>query len=245
MSKIQDYTSKIWDDVYSDYEQGENVGNIYPNEPLVRIVSTQRKNFSLEKYYEDKGTEFSDKNHFNGSALEIGFGTVANLQMVREKGYQPVYGIEVSHEAVKRGISKLNKSGYKDITLSHWKPTQLDFEDNTFSLVYGLQCIYYNIELEEVIKEVKRVLKPGGLFAFSFFSNKSGYLKYIDIVDGDLVKWSDDHPNSRLRGAYFRQAKDKSSLKTFFKDFKEVKVFTEESDFSPMFHSWWYIQGIK
>ena len=245
MSNMQDTTSEIWNDVYTSYESGDNVGNIYPNEPLVRIVSTQRKTFTKDKYYSDKGSEFSDRNNFNGAALEIGFGTVANLKMVRDKGYSPVYGLEVSQEAVSRGIYNLKNSGYEDIELSRWTPSKLDFKDNTFDLVYGLQCIYYNLDLESVLSEVKRVLKPGGIFAFSFFSNKSDYLKYIDIVNGDLVKWSDSHPNKRLRGAHFRQAKDIAALKSFFKEFNSIEVFTEESDFLPMFHSWWYIRGKK
>ena len=245
MKNTQEYTSKIWNQVYETYEKGNNVGNLYPNEPLVRIISTQRKIFDKKKYYQDSGTEYSDRNNFSGAALEIGFGTVSNLKMVREKGYSPVYGLEVSKEAVTRGTDNLKTSSYSNIKLLHWKPTKLEFDDDSFSLVYGLQCIYYNLELEKVISEIKRVLKPGGLFTFSFFSNKSDYLKYIDIIDGDLVKWSENHPNKRLRGAHFRQPQNIESLKRFFSEFKDLEVFTEESDFSPMFHSWWYIRGRK
>ena len=245
MSKQQEKTINIWNEVYKVYEDGSNVGNLYPNEPLVRIISTQRKKITKSDYYSDNGSEYNLRNNFNGAALEIGFGNVANLKMLRDKGYSPVKGIEVSKAAVARGVENINQSNYDNIELAHWTPTKLEFEDNGFNFVCGLQCIYYNLDLEHVISEVHRVLKPGGMFAFSFFSNKSEYLKYIDIVNGDLVKWSESHPNQRLRGAYFRQAKDIQSLKYFFKEFKDVHVFTEESDFSPMFHSWWYITGRK
>tara|TARA_B110000238_G_C16045932_1_gene403898 strand:- start:240 stop:977 length:738 start_codon:yes stop_codon:yes gene_type:complete len=241
----QEEATKIWNEVYKGYEDGLNAGNAYPNEPLIKIISTQRKKFTENGYFEDFGSEYNIRNHFNGAALEIGFGSIANLKMLTDKGYSPVIGIEVSEVAVARGLESIKKYNYENIELQDWIPTKLKFEDDTFNFVCGLQCIYYNLDLEHVISEVRRVLKPGGTFAFSFFSNKHDYIKYIDVVDGDLVKWSSDHPNFRIRGAHFRQAKDVKSLKQFFKDFKDVRVFTEESDFTPMFHSWWYITGTK
>jgi len=42
MKKDKEYTrksSKIWDEYYQSYENGD-AGNLYPNEPLVRVLST-------------------------------------------------------------------------------------------------------------------------------------------------------------------------------------------------------------
>ena len=64
-----------------------------------------------------------------------------------------------------------------------FKKADLLTESNTFDLVVGLQCIYYNTDLKFVIKEVKRVLKKNGKFIFSFFSKDHGYMNYIDVVN--------------------------------------------------------------
>ena len=73
------------------------------------------------------------------------------------------------------------------------------------------------------------------------------YHKYIDIIEsGDLfniVKWSDTHPNPRIRGSILSQPKSKDALMSLFSNFGERRIFTEDSDFSPTFNSWWYIYG--
>ena len=109
----------------------------------------------------------------------------------------------------------------------------------------GLQCVYYNLDFQAFLKEIKRVLKPDGKFFFSFFSDKHDYIKYTDIVDSrkNLVKWSNKHPNKRIRGSVLFQPKDKKHLKKIFKDFKKTQIFTYEFDQLPLFQSWWYING--
>ena len=119
--------------------------------------------------------------------------------------------------------------------------------NNTFNIIVGLQCVYYNLDIKKFIREVKRVLKPNGIFFFSFFSNKHEYIKYSDVVNRklNLIKWSDKHPNYRIRGSVLFQAKSKYHLKKIFNRFKKVKIFTYEFDQLPMFQSWWYINGKK
>jgi hypothetical protein len=74
-------------------------------------------------------------------------------------------------------------------------------------------------------------------------------MKYIDFIkEFDLynhVKWSDDHPSYRIRGSKLSQPKSKDDLKKLFSAAKELRVFTEETDFAPMYNSWWYIYGTK
>jgi SAM-dependent methyltransferase len=239
---------KIWDEYYQSIQEGA-VGNLYPNEPLIRIVSTIKKGIHFDnKYYEDKGSEQANRFGFNGKALEIGFGHIANLKMLQDKGFEP-FGIEVSQESINRAKITLELNNNKDIKVDLWEPPFLKFDDSSFDLICGLQCIYYNEDLPLVIKEIFRCLKPNGIFAFSFFGSNHDYMKYIDVIEEfDLynhVKWSDNHPNYRIRGAELSQPKSKDDLKKLFSGSKELRVFTEEGDFAPMYHSWWYVYGTK
>ena len=240
-------SQQIWDNYYKTIEEG-SVGCLYPNEPLVRIISTVRKgiNFDAKTFFGDEGNENKNRGNFMGDCLEIGFGHTSNLLMMEDKGFLPT-GIEVSKEAVIRGKTRIKKLK-SSINLIEWNDLKtLPFEDNRFDVIYGLECIYYNVDLCNILEEVKRCLKPNGYFAFSFFSQKHDYHKYIDIVSVEekynVVKWSDSHPNPRIRGAILSQPRSKEELFKLFDEFGERRVFTEESDFSPTFNSWWYIYG--
>ena len=252
MSLDQTQSSKeVWESYYQSIEPGA-VGCLYPNEPLVRILSTIRKGITLDnsRYFGDQGKENTNRRPFEGSALEIGFGHISNLLMVEEKGFAPV-GLEVSQESVLRGCQRLRKCAPESkINLNYWEDLEhLPYTDRQFSLIYGLQCLYYNVNLDQIISEVYRCLKPGGFFAFSFFSIDHDYQKYIDILEEKslykVVKWSDNHPNPRLPGAILAQPKSKESLDKLFEKFSVRRIFTETSNFSPTFNSWWYIYGQK
>ena len=230
---------------YERYEKGNWIGIQYPTEVLVSFVSNLRKyDVSAETYFQDCGKERSIRNNFSGRALEIGFGSIANLTMIRDKGFE-CYGLEVSKEAVIRGEKTMAEKGIKDIKLQFWEPHLIPFERDYFSLIFGMQSIYYNLDLEAVVDEVFRVLKSGGNFLFSFFSERHGYMKYIQPVQEGIVRFGTNHPNPRLRGLYLRFLKSPEELKILFANFKDVKIFTVESDQNPIFTSWSYVTGIK
>lgn len=241
----QEISSEVWDQYYRDYEDGAAVGIEYPTETLVRHVSNLRKlDADANRYFADKGRERSLKSDFTGNALEIGFGSVANLAMVRRKGFQ-AHGLEVSSEAVRRGRLRLEELGLPDVKLADWTPTDLPYQDNFFDLIYGLQCIYYNLELEKVIAEIYRAMAPGGHFMFSFFSNRHGYMEMIEQVEPQIYRWAGNHSNQRLVGAYFRQPQSREELASWFSAFANVNVFVWETDQLPVFQSWWYVTGQK
>ena len=107
----------------------------------------------------------------------------------------------------------MESNGNSNISVDLWTPPYLPFDDNSFDLICGLQCIYYNDNLPLVIKEIFRCLKPRSMFAFSFFSPNHDYMKYIDLIkEFDLynqVKWLDDHPSYRIRSFKLSQPKSK------------------------------------
>jgi len=220
---------------------------------LVRIISTLRKGISFDnkKYFDDAGLENQNRLGMSGLSLEIGFGHPSEMLMLRDKGYK-CKGLEVSKEALERAQKRLDRLGVREeeISLDLWeRPGILPYKDKEFDFIYALQCIYYNNDFELIVSEIYRCLKPGGYFAFSFFSDRHDYIKYIDLVESrnlyNIVKWSANHPNPRLVGAPLAQPKSKECLLKLFSQFNEKRIFTEESNFCPTFNSWDYIYGQK
>ena len=245
IDQFQNVTNSAWEDIYSQYEAGVSPGIEYPTDTLVKHVSNLRKNNSeLSAYFDDHGKELSIKGNYSGNALEFGFGSIANLKMVRDKGFV-CYGLEVSDETVIRGRKALEKENISDITLQTWQPYKIPFADEHFKLIYGLGCIYYNLELEKVIAEIHRVMEKDATFLFSFFSDKHGYMEKIDHVSGLIYRWSDDHFNPRLRGMYLRFPQSKLEVENLFDAFHEVDVFTWETDQLPCFQYFWFVRGKK
>ena len=101
--------------------------------------------------------------------------------------------------------------------------------------------------LYNLIENIYDRLENNGQFLFSFFSFKHEYNKYTDEIDKkkSLVKWSDDHPSFRIRGATLYQPKTENDLKSLFHRFQDLRVFLTESNQLPIFQSWWYISGRK
>ncbi len=244
----QNKTSNIWNDYYISQEKGNWVGNQYPTEPLIRYISNLRKSPTNKlEYFNDTGREIKLKKNFNGKALEIGFGTLANLLFLNDKGFTCT-GLEVSKNSVIRSQKYIKENKIRNMQTFFWETSpNIPFPSNSFDMVVGLQCVYYNLNFNHFVSEVKRVLKPNGKFFFSFFSDKHDYIKYIDIVDKkkNLIKWNKNHPNKRIRGSVLFQPKNKKHLLSLFNKFRKKRVFTYEFDQLPLFQSWWYINGIK
>ncbi len=246
---LQKISSKIWEGYYKKSEPNNKwLGNQYPNEELIKFVSNQRKNpYDKIRYFKDQKKDFSLKTNFRGNVLEFGFGGLANLLMLRDKGYD-CYGLEVSKTSTKHANKFLKKNKVKKINCQIWDTKdKIPFNNKKFKLIFGLQCIYYNLNLSKLIEDIYNRLEPGGQFLFSFFSNRHEYNKYTDEIDKkrSLVKWSNDHPSIRIRGATLYQPQTENELKSLFYQFKDLRVFLTESNQLPIFQSWWYITGKK
>ena len=242
---LQQTTLEGWKKYYAAYEPGASPGLQYPTDILVKYVSNLRKNAqTIGEYFDDEGQELSIKGNYSGNALEFGFGAIANLKMVSEKGFD-CYGLEVSEEAVSRGQDALEQENIARIQLQLWEPPKVPFESNFFALVYGLGCIYYNLELEKVIEEIYRVMADDATFLFSFFGSKHDYMQYIDYVSDRTYQWSDNHFNPRLSGIYLRCPQTKDEVMDLFSSFRDVSVFTWETDQLLYYQSFWFATGKK
>ncbi|RNA69140.1 demethylmenaquinone methyltransferase [Alteribacter keqinensis] len=99
------------------------------------------------------------------SALDVCCGTadwtLTMGEAVGEKGH--VHGLDFSHNMLSVGREKVEKRGIENITLLQGNAMELPFEDASFDYVtigFGLRNVP---DYDQVIREMYRVTRPGGL----------------------------------------------------------------------------------
>jgi SAM-dependent methyltransferase len=133
-----------WEDLFRKQEWGK-----YPPEDLIRFIA---KNFY----------KYPDRNQI--SILEIGCGPGGNIWYLAREGFS-VYGIDGSRTAIEIAKNRLINEGLT-ANLQIGDILNLSYPDTYFDCVIDIECLYANTESDttRIIKEIHRVLKPGGKF---------------------------------------------------------------------------------
>ena len=115
--------------------------------------------------------------------LEIGFGNGAFIKEVVEIiGPGNYSGIDISDTMLKTAISR-NESFINngEVKLVKAHAGKIPFADHIFDKVFTVNTIYFWKHPEQVMQEIKRVLKPGGIFVVALGTKKAmeknGYFK--------------------------------------------------------------------
>lgn len=129
--------------------------------------------------------------------LDVATGTADLAIAAAKAGIPSITGIDISEGMLKHGREKVAKAGLADqIVLRYGDSENLDFPDNSFdgaTVAFGVR----NFEnLDKGIKEIHRVLRPGGVFivlefstpqAFPFRQLYHFYSHYVLPVIGRLI----------------------------------------------------------
>ncbi|MFX3674734.1 MAG: class I SAM-dependent methyltransferase [Paenisporosarcina sp.] len=99
--------------------------------------------------------------------LEIGSGTGKDSQFFNELGVD-TFSTDISHEMVKLCISK----GLKAKVMSF---ENLEFRDNSYESIWSMNCLLHvpKEDIKEILLEIKRVLKPSGLFYMGVYGGEN------------------------------------------------------------------------
>jgi len=102
--------------------------------------------------------------------LDIGIGTgLASLPFARA-GLE-IYGFDASTEMLKMCESK---SFAKELKIFDLRDTPFPYSDGCFDHVISSGVFHFFGELSAIVKDVSRVMKPGGVFAFTVAAESSG-----------------------------------------------------------------------
>lgn len=155
----------------------------------------------------------------SGRLLEIGTGDGYNTIHLARRNYE-VTSIEISEHAIHLARRRLAQAQITDVELLHLDATAMTgLADNTFDIAVDSTCLHCVLDLEDrskLLKEVHRVLRPGGSLVGATlcqpFIDPLPVEVYPDIyyegeiLYGDLARQGQIRPMRRVRTAGQLQA---------------------------------------
>ena len=129
--------------------------------------------------------------------LDVATGT-ADMAIIAYRMLNPkkITGIDISEQMLERGRKKIEKEGLAThIQLQGGDSETINFADNSFDAVTVAFGVRNFENLEKGLKEMLRVLKPGGKLLVLEFSRprikifRSLYNLYMGIVAPEIARW--------------------------------------------------------
>lgn len=133
----------------------------------------------------------------NSKALDVCCGTadwtILLAEAVGDNGV--AYGLDFSKNMLVEGRKKVDQLHFDNIKLIHGNAMELPFEDNEFDYVtigFGLRNVP---DYLQVLKEMRRVVKPGGMVVCletsqpTIFGFRQAYYFYFKYIMPLLGKW--------------------------------------------------------
>ncbi|MBV9122529.1 MAG: class I SAM-dependent methyltransferase [Planctomycetes bacterium] len=122
-----------------------------------KFLHQMETRYQLEPYI----LEFADFARYQGRAvLEIGVGLGADHQQFAEAGAD-LTGIDLTERAVRQVRDRFQLFGlHSDLRVMDAE--NLEFPEGSFDLVYSWGVLHHTPDTARAVREVRRVLKPGG-----------------------------------------------------------------------------------
>ena len=186
--------------------------------------------------------------------LDIGCGGGMNINRMAQTA-KKVYGVDYSIESV--NLSKeVNEDLIREgrVEVHEGDVMDLPFDDDTFDIVTAFETVYFWPDIIKSFGEVKRVLKPGGMFLIGCESNGTNNLamkffdKVIDMTfyeDKDLREFLGNNDFKDIT-VYLRDGKNKKEI-IKKSDGETFKVDDDYDNFSisDRFVEWMTVTAIK
>lgn len=178
--------------------------------------------------------------------LDIGCGGGININRIAQNA-KKVYGIDYSIESVKlsREVNREYESQGK-VEILEGNVESLPFNDDTFDIVTAFETVYFWPNIEKSFGEVKRVLKPGGIFMIGMESNGSDNLamkisqKLIDMTvynDDELTTFLKNNDYSDIT-VYLRDSKNTEEIVKANGEVKRIPDDYDNGSFTERFVEW-------
>lgn len=112
--------------------------------------------------------------------LDVACGSGISTLKLHEicRGNAKIYGVDISGKMIEEANKIAQRQGLKDVIYSKMDAENLDFPDSTFDFALSNMSFNYFPDKLRALREVYRVLKPGGQFALNYTAapcNQEGF----------------------------------------------------------------------
>ncbi len=116
--------------------------------------------------------------------LEVGVGLgTDHVQLARAGAH--LSGIDLTSRGVELTRQRLHQEGLAS-TLSVMDAEQLSFPDDSFDMIYSFGVLHHTTSLERALREIRRVLRPGGRVLGGLYNRHSWF--YLGVRCRRLVR---------------------------------------------------------
>ncbi len=175
---------------------------------------SQKKNFTTPF----QADEFEKNVKKDGFVLDIGCGYGRTLNELHQLGYSNLLGMDFSQGMVERGHRT-----YPYLNLKVMQEGKIDMADSSVDAVIlfaVLTCISNNAEQLKLVREIHRVLKPGGvIYVNDFLLNQDQ--RNLDRYDKYQERYGTYGVFELPEGAVLRHH-DESWIRELLSDFQEI-----------------------
>ncbi len=159
--------------------------------------------------------------------LEIGVGLGSDHQRFAQAGAD-LFGIDLTERAVEHTSNRLGLFGLRS-RLAVGDAERLDFADGFFDLVYSWGVLHHSPDTPKAVREVFRVLKPGGAARVMIYHKWSlvGLMLWARYAGLRLRPWTSlAEIYSRYLESPGTKAYTVAGARELFRDFANVRITT-------------------
>lgn len=212
-------------DFWNDAACGEDLYLPGSDRPGYERQAARR--YALEPFISDLG-RFSETR--GKCVLEIGVGLGADHQRFAEAGAE-LFGIDLTTRAVEHTARRLILFGLTP-RLAVGDAECLEFADGFFDIVYSWGVLHHSPDTKKAVREVWRVLKPGGSARVMIYHKWSlvGLMLWVRYGALKLRPWTSlTDIYSRYLESPGTKAYTIAEARDLFRDFTEVRITTRLS----------------
>lgn len=174
----------------------------------------------------------SSRGYQGDSILDLGFGDGRNMPLLFNLGMR-VYGVEITEQICTAATERMRRLG---VTVENrvGRNCAIPFPDGFFNHVLACHACYYvdpGSYFEDNLREIARVLRPGGRFVFSAPIGTTYIMEGARDLGGGHMEIAND-PYGVRNGSVMRKFDDESEIKVALSPlFEDVRIGACRNDF--------------
>ena len=155
--------------------------------------------------------------------LDIGCGNGFLLEKAKELGWQEVFGVELSSDAINKSKSTIKKNIYQGSFESS------NYKNNYFNVIFFAMVIEHFVEINKCLSEIYRILAPGGYLIVITHDEKHFLSKMLKnkhpIINDEHVRVFNKISLTKILTKHNFQINEIKSLKNIYSLQYWIKMF--------------------